>query len=116
MEQFLVKHASTVSTYEFFGIIALASVLECVVPKERSSVALGLRWFGNIAIYIVDVIASRLLFPFLGLGFAILCAEKGWGLFNHLKLPWWLEFALTLLLLNLANYGLHYLFHHVTPL
>jgi len=116
METFLVSHASVISTYVFFGMIILTSLLECVAPNHRTAGALGLRWIGNITIYFVCALIPRLIFPMLSFGFATICAEKGWGLLNHVALPWWLEFALTVILLDLASYALHFLSHHITPL
>src|SRR5204863_7175126 len=42
--------------------------------------------------------------------------ERGWGLFNRVALPVWLELLLALFLLDLAIYLQHRLFHYVPVL
>jgi len=43
--------------------------------------------------------------------FAFLTRERGWGLLNLLDLPSWLEFGVALVLMDLAIYLQHVLFH-----
>src|SRR5262245_36872868 len=49
-------------------------------------------------------------------GFALFAKAQGWGLFNYLKLAAWLAFPIALLLLDLAIYLQHRIFHHVPVL
>jgi sterol desaturase/sphingolipid hydroxylase (fatty acid hydroxylase superfamily) len=58
----------------------------------------------------------RLLFPAAAVGAAIVAQERGWGLFNLLSLPAWLEIAAAVILLDLLIYGQHVLFHAVPTL
>ena len=46
----------------------------------------------------------------------MLAEARGWGLFHHIALPTWLEFFITLLLLDLAIYLQHRVFHYVPVL
>src|ERR1041384_1728065 len=116
IEQFLVKHGSAISTFEYLAVIVAVSFLECIIPRRRSGDALRLRWFGNITIDILGLITTGLIFPVVGFGFALRCAERGWGLLNRISLPLWSEFILTFLILDIAAYGQHYLFHRVPVL
>ena len=47
---------------------------------------------------------------------ALMAKERGWGLFNALDIPLWLAVLLSILLLDLAIYLQHVLFHAVPGL
>ena len=72
-----------------------------------------MRWFSNIALVAINALAMRLVFV-LGLtGIALEFESRGWGLFNNVGLPVWLEVAAAFLLLDLIIYGQHVVLHHV---
>jgi len=109
----LLNHASQAYGVVYFGAVIVIALLECVVPRRVPGDTLALRWFGNVAITVVDTIVTRALFPIAALGWSIVCSERGWGLFNALAWPAWLEFPLTILLLDLFLYAQHYLLHRI---
>jgi len=49
-------------------------------------------------------------------GFALLAESRGWGLFQSLNLPAWVELVFGLVLLDLAIYLQHRIFHYVPVL
>jgi sterol desaturase/sphingolipid hydroxylase (fatty acid hydroxylase superfamily) len=98
---------------DYFGIIIMVSLLEYVVPRREIGPTLRLRWVSNFGVSIIGTIAIRAIFPLVGVGWATLCSERGWGLFNSLAAPVWLTFATTFLLLDLGAYSQHYLLHRV---
>jgi sterol desaturase/sphingolipid hydroxylase (fatty acid hydroxylase superfamily) len=112
MEAFL-KHASEVYAVDYFGIIIVVSLLECVVPRRAVGDTLRLRWLNNFGISILGSVLIRALFPVLGLAGAIVSSQRGWGLFNQVGLPAWLTFVLTLVVLDLVAYGQHRLLHRI---
>ena len=114
--EYVLDHASQLYTFEYFGIIVLVSALECFIPRQPAGDELRLRWFSNIVVTILDSIVVRLLFPMLGLGLAIYCAKRHWGLFNVTTSPQWLQFAVMLLVLDLLVYAQHYSLHHFSLL
>jgi sterol desaturase/sphingolipid hydroxylase (fatty acid hydroxylase superfamily) len=65
---------------------------------------------------VLDTVLGRIVAPTGAVGFALFAEERGWGLFNRVALPVWLEFLLALILLDLAVYLQHRLFHHVPAL
>jgi sterol desaturase/sphingolipid hydroxylase (fatty acid hydroxylase superfamily) len=64
----------------------------------------------------LNTLAVRLVFPFAGVGIAFLAQTKGWGLFNIVPLPAWLNVPATVVLLDLVIYGQHVAFHAVPVL
>ena len=65
---------------------------------------------------VLDALLVRIVIPTSAVGFAVLAESRGWGLFNHVPWPMWLEVALAVVLLDLAIYGQHVLFHFVPVL
>jgi sterol desaturase/sphingolipid hydroxylase (fatty acid hydroxylase superfamily) len=109
----LLKNASELYAFHYFGIIILVSLLECVAPRREPGHALRLRWVSNFGITIVDALFLRVVFPAAGLGWALYCEQRGWGVFNHMAAPLWVTLPLAVLALDLTAFGQHYLLHHV---
>src|SRR6266853_4398232 len=61
----------------------------------------------------LDTVLGRIVAPTGAVGLALFAEERGWGLFNMVALPVWLELLLALFLLDLAIYLQHRLFHNV---
>jgi sterol desaturase/sphingolipid hydroxylase (fatty acid hydroxylase superfamily) len=114
MSDFLRTHSAAISTFEFLGLIVLISILEIIAPRKPRSGATRLRWFGNIGSMVLGTVSVRLLFPVIGFGFAILCAQRGWGLLNQAAMPGWLKGVVTVVVLDFAVYIRHWLGHHVS--
>ena len=64
----------------------------------------------------IDTAILRLSFPILAVGLAVLAEERGWGLFNIIEAPFGLAVILSMLLLDLAIYLQHVMFHAVPAL
>lgn len=92
---------------------AAFALLEVVMPFRKLGQPKRRRWFTNLAIFAIDVVAERVLLPVAMVGMAVLAAEKGWGLFNMLDAPVWLAFVVSLLVLDLALYLQHWATHRV---
>src|SRR4051812_4442832 len=71
---------------------------------------------GNFALSIIDTLLTRALLPLAGIGWALLCEERGWGLFNHVSVPRSVAFIVTLASLDLVYYLQHYALHRVPVL
>lgn len=95
------------------GAFAVLAGLELAMPFRRASQAKGKRWFGNLALFVIDTLAVRLLLPLAMVGTAKVAAERGWGLFNAVEVPFWLALGVTVLVLDLAIYLQHWATHRV---
>lgn len=111
--QLLMSHPAEAYAVAYFGVIITLVLLEWFVPRQPSDAALLPRWIGNIGITILDTFVLRLLFPVAGFAWALICTQRGWGLFNRVSLPGWLVFILTLVVLDLYAYVQHYVLHRV---
>lgn len=100
----------------FLGVLVVMAGWELAAPRRRQEIPRVLRWTNNLALVVVDTIILRLTFPILAVGLALMAEARGWGLFNVLELPLWLAVLLSILLLDLAIYLQHVLFHAVPGL
>lgn len=71
------------------------------------------RLLRNLGLVLIDSLLLRLAFPLLAVALAVSVEARGGGLFGWLAWPAWLEFLLALLLLDLAIYWQHRLFHRI---
>ncbi len=114
---------ATLSNYEplirffaFAGVFAAMAALEIYAPRRSQTISRAQRWPGNIGIHVIDTLLVRLLFPISAVGVALLAETHGWGLFTAANMPDSVKIVLGIVLLDLAIYGQHVLFHHVPAL
>jgi sterol desaturase/sphingolipid hydroxylase (fatty acid hydroxylase superfamily) len=113
----------TIAPYEWairfgaFAVVMLALALwEHLAPRRRLTIGRQARWPNNLGVLAVDVVVVRVLFPTTAIGVALLCEARGWGLFNAVAAPFTFAVPLSVLLLDLAIYLQHALFHAVPVL
>lgn len=97
----------------FFGIFLAMALWERRAPMRGLTVARWPRWGTNWGISILDALTVKLVFGAAAAGAAVDAASAGWGLFNRLGWPGWVEFALTVLVLDLAIWLQHLLTHKI---
>ncbi len=100
----------------FFGIFLAMALWERGVPLRRLAVSRPRRWATNWAIVLIDAAVVRILFGAAAAGAALDAAGGGWGLFNHLAWPGWIEFAICFLALDFAIWLQHLLTHKIPVL
>src|SRR5215470_10408525 len=105
----VLKQMSDVYTSTFFGLIIVLAVAEWLVPRRAARRAEGSRLASHFGISLLNNLAVRAVFPAAGIAWAALCAQRGWGLFAHTAWPAPIEFATTILALDLLLYVRHYL-------
>ncbi|HVQ76199.1 MAG TPA: sterol desaturase family protein [Candidatus Binatia bacterium] len=93
------------------GIVALA---EAAAPRRPRALLRRARWPANLAIVALSTVVVRVMVPVTAVGMAVIAEERGWGLFHTgLPVPAWAAIALSVVLLDLAIYLQHVLFHAV---
>jgi sterol desaturase/sphingolipid hydroxylase (fatty acid hydroxylase superfamily) len=106
----LIRLASVAS------IFAAMALWELLAPRRPQAVGRWTRWPANIGVVVIDTLTVRLLFPTAAVGVALAGEARGWGLLNVSTLPAWLEIAAAVIILDLAIYFQHVLFHAVPVL
>lgn len=97
----------------FLGVFTLLALAEGAAPFRENAGSRQRRWPGNLGLFIGGIIASRIVLPAGAVGFAVLMQANDTGLFNRGWLPDWLSVTLAVVLLDLAIYGQHVVFHKV---
>lgn len=100
----------------FLGVLAGMALWEIAAPRRRRDFPRVIRWTNNLALVIVDTVILRLTFPILAVGLAVMAEDRDWGLFNILDIPAWGAALVSMLLLDLAIYLQHVMFHAVPAL
>ncbi|SEK68280.1 sterol desaturase family protein [Nitrosovibrio tenuis] len=98
-----------------FFIVMLVAVGTCeaLAPRRRRALARLKRWPGNLGIAVLNTLVIRVIFPTAAVGVALLTETNGWGLLNAFVIPTWIAVPVSVVVLDLAIYLQHVLFHAV---
>lgn len=116
MSQTILATEPTLRLIAFLGVLTAMLLWEIASPRRRREIPRVIRWTNNFALVVLDTAILRLSFPILAVGLAVMAEERGWGLFNNIGAPTWLAIALSMLLLDLAIYLQHVMFHAIPAL
>ena len=100
----------------FGGVFLAMATWELVGPRRHQIVVRRVRWPSNLGIVVFDTLLVRLIFPTSAVGLALVADARGWGFFHLLALPSWIVIVASVVLLDLAIYLQHVLFHAVPAL
>jgi sterol desaturase/sphingolipid hydroxylase (fatty acid hydroxylase superfamily) len=112
----LFTHEPWIRLAAFAGVFAAMALWELLAPRRRQVVARRRRWPGNIGVVVIDTLLLRLIFPTAAVGVALVAQVGGWGLLPALNAPSWLALIIAVVVLDLAIYLQHVLFHAVPAL
>ena len=100
----------------FAIVLVVMAVWEVARPRRPQQLGRVSRWPSNLGVVALDTIVVRLVLPMSAVGLAILWEERGWGLLQALGSPHWISMIVSLLVLDLAIFGQHVMFHFVPVL
>lgn len=110
---FLDHYEASIRLGVFIGVFVMMALLEIFFPRKQRALPRAERWFANWSLVIIDTLALRFVMPVLAVGMAEIAMRNGWGLFNVVALPFWIEIALAVLVLDLLIYGQHVATHKI---
>jgi sterol desaturase/sphingolipid hydroxylase (fatty acid hydroxylase superfamily) len=116
MSTFILAHEPAIRLTFFAGMLIAMAMWEVSVPRRRRLVSRWARWPSNLGIVALNTVVLRLAFPFAAVGLAAMGEQRGWGLLNSVDLPDGVRIALAFVLLDLAIYLQHVMFHAVPAL
>ena len=116
MAEMMLSAETTIRLGFFLGIFVLVALWEIVMPRRVRSVSRWVRWPNNLGVVVVSTLLLRVVIPVAAVGLADIAADRGWGLFNNLGLPFWLAVILSVLILDFVIYLQHIMFHAVPAL
>jgi sterol desaturase/sphingolipid hydroxylase (fatty acid hydroxylase superfamily) len=100
----------------FGGVFVAMALWEIVAPRRPQAIRRAWRWPNNLGVVAVDTLLIRILLPTSAVGLAFVAEARGFGLFNMIALPFWASVLAAVIILDLAIYLQHVLFHAVPAL
>ncbi len=116
MVETIIDNEPTIRLGFFLGVLAVMAAWEHLAPRRRRCHSRLARWPSNLGIVVVNAGLVRLLSPLAVVATAELATARAWGLFNLVDVPGWLAGLSALVLLDVAIYWQHRLFHAVPSL
>jgi sterol desaturase/sphingolipid hydroxylase (fatty acid hydroxylase superfamily) len=116
MTDWMLSHEPVLRLGSFGAVLAIMALWEVIARRRELGQSRPKRWFANLGISVIDSLAVRLLFPAAAVGLALLAESEGWGLLNRIELPVGLAVVVSVVLLDLAIYLQHVMFHAVPAL
>ncbi len=103
---------TTIRLAIFLGVLTAMALWEVAAPRRRRQIPRVIRWTNNLALVVVDTVILRLSFPILAVGWPSWRGSR-LGPVNNLDVPVWVAIIVSMLLLDLAIYLQHVMFHAV---
>jgi sterol desaturase/sphingolipid hydroxylase (fatty acid hydroxylase superfamily) len=101
----------------FVVVFVVLAAGEALIPRRNRAVTRRWRWPTNITLVVLNTVLVRTALPVTAVGMAVIAEERGWGLLNAIgPLPTFLAVGVAVVLLDLAIYLQHVLFHAVPVL
>ena len=100
----------------FVAVLVTMALWEVFTPRRSSSYSRIRRWANNLGIVALNTALVRIVLPGAAVGLALIGEQRGWGLLNHLPVPRWAAVLASMILLDLAIYLQHVMFHAVPAL
>jgi len=114
----IISNEGTIRLSVFAGIFIIMALWEFALPRRPLIAGRTRRWSVNWFLIILDGMMVRflvvhLLVPIAAVGAAIDASAQGWGLFNILEWPIWLELIISIVILDLVIYAQHVASHKI---
>ena len=100
----------------FLAVFGAVALWERLAPRRRALYPRARRWPHNLGLLWIDVLLTRALAPGAAIAVALAAEARGWGFLNAAGFPYWVDFALAVVLLDFAIYCQHVMFHAVPTL
>jgi sterol desaturase/sphingolipid hydroxylase (fatty acid hydroxylase superfamily) len=97
-------------------VLAACASWEALAPRRPRQLPRAARWPHNLALLALDVALIRVVAPGAAIAVALAGGETGWGLFNSMDVPRWIAVPIAVVILDLAIYFQHVVFHAVPTL
>ena len=109
-------HEPAIRMSAFVGVFAIMAVWELIAPRRALTVHKSVRWTNNLALVALNTVALRVAFPIAATGLALHATDQGWGLLQQVELPEIFSVLTGIIVLDLAIFFQHVLFHAVPTL
>lgn len=119
MEEIFGVSAGTFRFGMFALIFLIMTIAETLLPRRARRFSRQKRWTANLGIMLADFVAvSAVTFvvPIAAILVALFAQANGWGLFNLVDWPIWLEWLIAILILDWVIWAQHLATHKIPVL
>ncbi len=110
----VLKYEPGIRLVVFIIAFLLLAGGEALIPRRARSVVRPWRWPTNLTLVALNTLIIRALLPLTAVGMAVIAEQRGWGLLHAVgPIPSVLAVPVAIVLLDLAIYLQHVLFHAV---
>ncbi len=113
-ESWLLQYETHLRLVFFMGVFAVVALWEWRKPRRQQQAKRLTRWRNNLGLVAAASLLVRLVLPMGLFSWAIQVHDAGWGLLNHINANAYVEVILALVILDLAIYWQHRVFHNVS--
>jgi sterol desaturase/sphingolipid hydroxylase (fatty acid hydroxylase superfamily) len=113
MNMLIINSEPIIRVVCFVAIFLALALSELVVPRRGLNTSKSARWFANIGIIVINTALVKLLFPVATVGIAVIAAQRTWGIFNNVSVPYGIALVLSVVILDFVIYLQHVLFHPI---
>jgi sterol desaturase/sphingolipid hydroxylase (fatty acid hydroxylase superfamily) len=107
---------ATIRLGAFIGVFTAIALWEAAAPRRPRSYSRLKRWPSNLAIVALNTGLLRILLPATAVSLALVGEKRSWGLLNNLVVAQWIGIIAAVVLLDVAIYLEHVMFHAVPAL
>jgi sterol desaturase/sphingolipid hydroxylase (fatty acid hydroxylase superfamily) len=100
----------------FIAVFSAMALWEAAAPRRARLYSRFSRWPSNLAIVALNTAFVRVLLPATAVSLALAGERRGWGLLNNLPVSAWMAIVASVVLLDVAIYLQHVMFHAVPAL
>lgn len=114
-----MEHEAAIRLAVFLGLFAVLAATEALAPRRARSQKRSQRWMTNWGFTILNTAMLRIIaiaLPLLAVGAAVDAQAQGWGMFNAVNLPTWIEVVAAILILDFVIWAQHLITHKVPML
>src|SRR5262245_36682915 len=116
MRDIVLAYEPVIRLAAFGGVFVLMAAWEFFVPRRPQGIGRAWRWPNNLSLIALNALLIRVLLPTSAVALALFAEGRGFGLFNVVALPAWVGVVVSVIVLDLAIYLQHVLFHAVPAL
>ena len=108
-----VANEPAIRMIAFAVVLSTMAALEAWLPRRSRGHSRASRWTGNLGLIVVSSALIKLIFPLTAVAFALFCESRGIGLLHAVPTSSWIGVPLAIMLLDLAIYAQHVVFHRI---
>lgn len=109
----MIENEPIIRLAVLLAVIIIMASWEIIAPRRVLSLGKAYRWVNNLGVVASGTLVLRFIAPAGAVGLGLLVESRGWGLLQLVSAPFWLQVLLAVVILDLAIWAQHLLFHRV---